>query len=101
MIYSEAEFERLPDGGRWEVVDGRSILLPPSDVEHQFISDALVGMFREQLKATKGSFAVSAPNVFIPSRLESSEDSRAVFPMLPSSRIGRNAISRLAILRSW
>ena len=29
MIWSEAEFERLPDDGRWEVVDGRAILLPP------------------------------------------------------------------------
>jgi len=71
MIFSEAEFERLPDEGRWEVVDGRAILLPPSDVEHQFISDALVGMFREQLRTLKGSCAVSAPNVFIPRRLES------------------------------
>ncbi len=89
MIYSEGEFERLPDEGRWEVVDGRAILLPPSDVEHQFMSDALVGTFRDQLKATKTGGAVSAPNVFIPRRLEdlggfqSRVPDIAVFKLLP------------------
>src|SRR6267378_3783099 len=71
MIYSEAEFERLPDEGRWEVVDSRAILLPPSDAEHQNLSDALVGMFRAQLKANKSGSALSTTNVFIPRRLES------------------------------
>src|SRR2546430_2714354 len=71
MIYSEADFERLPDEGRWEVVDGRAILLPPSDIEHQFMSDALVRMFWVQLMSHKSGGAVSVPNVFIPRRLES------------------------------
>src|SRR5712691_2072912 len=71
MIYSEADFERLPDDGRWEVVDGRAILLATNEVDHQLVSDALVGILREQLTARKSGSAVSAPNVFIPLRLES------------------------------
>src|SRR5580700_1143360 len=66
MVFSEAEFELLPDEGRWEVVDGRAILLPPSDYEHQRLSDRLTRMFEEQLEVLKCGFAVSAPNVFIP-----------------------------------
>jgi Uma2 family endonuclease len=66
MVFSEAEFEQLPDEGRWEVVDGRVILLPPGDYEHQRLSDRLTRMFEEQLETLKCGFAVSAPNVFIP-----------------------------------
>ena len=42
MVFSEAEFELLPEEGRWEVVDGRAILLAPNEYEHQRLSDALV-----------------------------------------------------------
>ena len=70
MVFSEAEFEQLPGEGRWEVVDGRAILLPPSEYEHQNLSDALVGMFRLQLKALECGIAVSATNVLLPRRLE-------------------------------
>ncbi len=70
MVFSEAEFELLPEEGRWEVVDGRAILLPPSDLEHQYLSDALVEMFRAQLRASGGGLVVSATNVFIPRRQE-------------------------------
>jgi Uma2 family endonuclease len=71
MVFSEAEFEQLPGDGRWEVVDGRAILLPPSEYPHQDLSDALVGMLRQQLKALECGFAVSAANVFIPRRPDS------------------------------
>jgi Uma2 family endonuclease len=71
MVFSETEFEQLPGEGRWEVVDGRAILLPPSEYEHQNLSDALVGMFRLQLKALGWGFAVSATNVFIPRKVDS------------------------------
>ncbi len=71
MIFSEAAFERLPYDGRWEVVDGRAILLPPSDYHHQRLSDRLTRLFEEQLEVSKGGFAVSAPNVFIPRKHES------------------------------
>src|SRR5258708_33826681 len=70
MVFSEQEFELLPEEGRWEVVDGRAILLPPSEYEHQRLSDELVGMFGQQLKVLKCGLAVSAANVFIPRRLD-------------------------------
>src|SRR5205809_5224159 len=71
MIGSEAEFERLPDDGLWEVVDGRAILLPANDNEQQDLSDELVGMFRQQFKVLKRGCALSTPNVSIPRRRES------------------------------
>src|SRR5712671_762295 len=71
MIGSEAEFERLPDDGLWEVVDGRAILLPANDNEHQDLSDELVGMFRQQVKVLKRGCALSTPNVFIPRKHDS------------------------------
>ena len=71
MVDSESEFECLPDEGLWEVVDGRAILLPPNDYEHQELSAALVGMFWKRLDLLKNGFAISTPNVFIPRRLES------------------------------
>src|SRR5437870_5221016 len=71
MIGSEAEFERLPDDGLWEVVDGRAILLPANDNEHQDLSDELAGMFRQQFKVLKRGCALSTPNISIPRRRES------------------------------
>ena len=79
MVFSEAEFESLPYEGRWEVVDGRAILLPPSDYEHQIFSDALIGMFRDQMKGLGYAGPVSAPNVFIPRRRELLEAFRTAF----------------------
>jgi len=70
MVFSEREFEQLPEEGRWEVVDGRAILLPSSDCEHQYLSDALGRMFWQQLTALKLGFVISAPNVFLPRRLD-------------------------------
>src|SRR5260370_24869138 len=71
MVFSEAAFERLPDEGRWEVVDGRAILLPASDYEHQRLSDRLTRMFELQLEVLKCGVAVSARNVFIPRKHDS------------------------------
>jgi Uma2 family endonuclease len=70
MVYSEREFELLPDEGRWEVVDGRAILSPPNEYEHQRLSDALVRMLREQMETLERGLAVSATSVFIPRRLD-------------------------------
>jgi Uma2 family endonuclease len=70
MVFSEQEFELLPDEGRWEVVDGRAILLSASEYEHQRLSDRLARVFEQQLEVLKCGSAVSAPNVFLPRRLE-------------------------------
>ena len=87
MIWSEAEFERLPNEGLWEVVAGKAILSPPNDVEHQDLSDAMVGMFREQLKVLKGGFAFSTPNVFIPRRDESYGGFQSRVPDIVASKL--------------
>src|SRR5204862_5906991 len=87
MIWSEAEFERLPNEGLWEVVAGKAILSPPNDVEHQDLSDAMVGMLREQLKVLKGGFAFSTPNVFIPRRDESYGDFQSRVPDIVASKL--------------
>ena len=102
MVFSEREFEQLPGEGRWEVVDGRAILLPPSEYEHQNLSDALVGMFRLQLKALECGIAVSATNVFLPRAGWSySVDSKAVSRTSPFLNINRSGILASAPLRIW
>lgn len=40
LVNSDEDFDRLPAEGLFEVVDGRAILLPPNDYEHQDLSDA-------------------------------------------------------------
>ncbi len=42
MVRTKADFERLPEDGLWEVVDGRAILVPANDNENQRISVARV-----------------------------------------------------------
>lgn len=66
LVLTRADFERLPDEGRWEVVEGRAILLPPAEAEHQEISDNLVELMRAQLRAIGAGYVVSALSVFIP-----------------------------------
>ena len=66
MVYTQEDFENLPEDGKFEVVDGRAVLLPPNDVEPQYLSDDLVVAFREGLRAASSGYVVSTPNVFIP-----------------------------------
>ena len=42
-IYSVADFENLPVDGHWEVADGRAILLPGNEIDHQEIAAAMHG----------------------------------------------------------
>jgi len=66
LVLTRADFERLPDEGRWEVVEGRAILVPPPEIPHQKISDALVRMLHAGLQAIGYGSVVSALSVFIP-----------------------------------
>ena len=66
MVRNEAEFDRLPQDGLFEVVDGRAILLPGNDPVHQDISGALFLAFQRQLKALGYGYVVQAVNVFVP-----------------------------------
>jgi hypothetical protein len=67
-VLTEADYERLPEDGRWEVVEGRAVLLPQNDLEHQYVCDALLLVFRTKLKTLGAGFAVSAPAVRLPPR---------------------------------
>ncbi len=63
---TRSDFERLPDEGRWEVVEGRAILVPPAEIPHQEISGNLNVLFHAKLNASNTGFAVAAVSVFIP-----------------------------------
>lgn len=65
LVLTRTDFERLPDEGRWEVVDGRAILVPPPEMEHQKICDRLNRLFSVKLEPF-GACVVSALSVFIP-----------------------------------
>jgi Uma2 family endonuclease len=41
-IYSAEDFENLPGDGLWEVADGRAILLPGNEIDHQDVAYELV-----------------------------------------------------------
>ena len=66
MVRTEADFDRLPEDGVFEVVDGRAILSPGNDPMHQDISGALFLAFQRQLKALGYGYVVQAVNVFLP-----------------------------------
>jgi Uma2 family endonuclease len=63
LVLNRADFERLPDEGRWEVVEGSAILMPPHEIPHQKINDNIVALFRARLHS---ALAISGVTVFIP-----------------------------------
>ncbi len=65
LVLTRTDFERLPDEGRWEVVEGRAILVPPPEIEHQKICDRLNRLLSVKLEPL-GACVVSALSVFIP-----------------------------------
>ena len=66
LVRNRAEFELLPDEGFWEVVEGRAILVPPPELDHQDLSTRLLLMLSEQLKHLGYGYVVAAVNVFVP-----------------------------------
>ena len=66
LVLTRADFERLPDEGRWEVVEGRAILVPPPEIPHQDIRGNLFALLHANLKDWNAGFAVAAVSVFIP-----------------------------------
>ncbi len=66
MVLTVADFERLPDDGSFEVVDGRAILWPGSEIPHQKVCQALFEAFRHRLKTLGRGFVFMTVNVFIP-----------------------------------
>jgi Uma2 family endonuclease len=65
-IYSEADFENLPDEGFWEVSDGRATLLPFYDIDHQRIAAELVRILFPNLRTRGGGRVLATVNVDIP-----------------------------------
>ncbi len=66
MVWTEADFDRLPEDGVFEVVNGRAILLPGNEVPHQKLSYALAEDFTKQLGPQGGGFVFQAVNVVVP-----------------------------------
>jgi Uma2 family endonuclease len=66
LVLTRSDFEHLPDEGRWEVVEGRAILVPPAEIPHQNISGNLYALFHAKLKDSGAGFVVAAVSVFIP-----------------------------------
>ena len=66
LVRTRADFERLPDEGRWEVVEGRAILVPPPEIPHQIVSYNLQELLTNKLRALRSGFVVAAVSVFIP-----------------------------------
>lgn len=66
LVLTRADFERLPDEGRWEVVEGSAILVPPPEMEHQEICDRLNRLLFVKLQSFSDACVVSALSVFIP-----------------------------------
>jgi Uma2 family endonuclease len=66
MVRTRADFDRLPEDGLWEVVDGRAILLPANDNEHQRISVALLLALHKGLESLGYGEVLPTVNVFIP-----------------------------------
>jgi Uma2 family endonuclease len=65
LVLTRTDFERLPDEGRWEVVEGTAILVPPPEIEHQKICDRLNHLLSMKLEPLDAC-VVSALSVFIP-----------------------------------
>jgi Uma2 family endonuclease len=66
MVRNKGDFERLPEDGLWEVVDGRAILLPANDYSHQKVSAALFKQFDRALASLGYGEVLATMNVHIP-----------------------------------
>jgi hypothetical protein len=64
MVYSLADFERLPEDGMFEVLDGRAILMPGGEIPHQLISASLFGALQQRIGPK--ARVLTTVNVFIP-----------------------------------
>jgi Uma2 family endonuclease len=65
-IHSAADFENLPEEGLWEAADGRAILLPGNELDHQDIADELSRRLYEALERRGRGRRNTTTNVDIP-----------------------------------
>ena len=66
MVLTEQDFDRLPDEGTWEVVEGRAVLSPGPDIPHQLVSGALFRIFDRELGRRQTGLVMTTVNVFLP-----------------------------------
>jgi Uma2 family endonuclease len=66
LVRTRADFNRLPEEGLWEVVDGRAILLPANKVPHQKVSGALFLGLSRGLERLGYGYVFATVNVLIP-----------------------------------
>ena len=66
VVLTRADFERLPDDGLWEVVDGRAVLLPANDIRHQALSGRMFLAIAGKLKELGRGVVLATVNVGIP-----------------------------------
>jgi Uma2 family endonuclease len=66
LVRTREDFERLPEDGLWEVVEGRAILLPASTYQHQKLSAAWLIAFDRALKPLASGHVVPTVDVLIP-----------------------------------
>lgn len=66
MVFTRAQFDELPEDGRWEVSSGRAVLMPFSAPWHQGLSDDIVSSLRRQILDPQRGWVVSAGTVFLP-----------------------------------
>jgi len=65
-VRTRADFERLPDEGRWEVVEGTATLMPLLDIPHQLLTFNLTRILDDEIRKLGWGGVVSAVTVFIP-----------------------------------
>jgi Uma2 family endonuclease len=65
-IYSVTDFENLPDDGLWEVADGRAILLPGNEIDHQEIASEIHGRLTAALAVRGHGRVLWTVNLDIP-----------------------------------
>ena len=86
LVLTRADFEHLPDEGRWEVVEGRAILVPPPRIPHQEISAKLSRLFDEKLETIGYGSVLPTVTVFIPRPPKSFGEVQSRIPDLVVSR---------------
>src|SRR5258708_4948114 len=66
MVLTRVDFERLPDDGLWEVVDGTAVLLPANDIRHQTLSGRMFLAISGKLEELGRGVVLPTVNVGIP-----------------------------------
>ena len=65
-VHSAEDFENLPEEGIWEAADGKAILLPGNEYDHQWIAMELTLRIHAALKQLGHGYLISTVNVDVP-----------------------------------